>query len=141
MDGDRVYLGVDVGSASVRAGVFDDAGRRLAFAVRPIQQFRPRANFVEQSTADIWAAVCAARTLPRAPQMPRRPRALARAAPASQPPTSTTNSVPRTPRTDAGVRTFIASGDCLAILPETTASEPFESVASNRPWCVVVSNR
>ncbi|MBK7081131.1 MAG: FGGY-family carbohydrate kinase [Betaproteobacteria bacterium] len=60
MDGDRVYLGVDVGSASVRAGVFDDAGRRLAFAVRPIQQFRPRANFVEQSTADIWAAVCAA---------------------------------------------------------------------------------
>ncbi len=55
----QVFLGVDVGSASVRAGVFDSAGRRLAFAVRPIQQFHPRTNFVEQSSADIWAATVA----------------------------------------------------------------------------------
>jgi len=57
---DRVFIGVDVGSASVRAGVFDAAGRRRAFAVRPIAQFRPAANFVEQSTADIWRQTCEA---------------------------------------------------------------------------------
>ena len=58
--GNRVFLGIDVGSASVRAGVFDECGRRLAFAVRPIQQFHPRPLFVEQSSADIWAQTCAA---------------------------------------------------------------------------------
>ena len=56
----QVYLGIDVGSASVRAGIFDAAGRRLAFAVRPIQQFHPRPLFVEQSSADIWAQTCSA---------------------------------------------------------------------------------
>jgi FGGY-family pentulose kinase len=54
MDGERVYLGVDVGSASVRAGLYDGTGRRLAFAVRAIRQFHPCANFVEQSSSDIW---------------------------------------------------------------------------------------
>lgn len=57
---DAVFLGVDVGSASVRAGLFDTAGRRLAFATRPIRQFHPRPLFVEQSSADIWAQTCAA---------------------------------------------------------------------------------
>ena len=37
-----------------------DAGRRLAFAVRPIRQFHPRTDFVEQSSADIWRETCAA---------------------------------------------------------------------------------
>lgn len=60
MDVKRVVIGVDVGSASVRAGVFDLAGRRLAFAVRPILQFRPATGFVEQSSADIWRQTCAA---------------------------------------------------------------------------------
>ena len=31
------------------------------------------------------------------------------------------------------------SGDCFAILPDTTESDPFDNVASKRPWCVVVS--
>ena len=48
------FVGVDVGSASVRVGVFDRAGTELAFAVRPIQQFNPRADVFEQSSADIW---------------------------------------------------------------------------------------
>ena len=60
MDGKRVFLGIDVGSASVRAGVYDGAGQRLAFAVRAIRQFHPRANFVEQSSADIWRMTCEA---------------------------------------------------------------------------------
>ncbi len=58
--GNRVFLGIDVGSASVRAGIFDGNGQRLAFAVRPIQQFHPRPLFVEQSSSDIWAQTCAA---------------------------------------------------------------------------------
>ena len=49
-----VFVGLDVGSASVRAGLFDPTGRRLSFAERPIAQYRPRAEFVEQSSADIW---------------------------------------------------------------------------------------
>jgi len=55
-----VFIGIDVGSASVRAGVFDRDGNRLGFADRPIQQFHPRADFVEQSSADIWSQCCAA---------------------------------------------------------------------------------
>src|SRR5207248_10445770 len=54
--------------------------------------------------------------------------------------TCTTNSVPRTPMIAVGVCTRIASGDCLTILPETTASVPLESVLSNSPAFVVVLN-
>jgi FGGY-family pentulose kinase len=56
----RLFVGIDVGSASVRAGIFDAAGQRLAFAVRAIKQFHPRPLYVEQSSADIWAQTCAA---------------------------------------------------------------------------------
>ena len=58
--GNQVFMGIDVGSASVRAGLFADDGRRLAFAVRPIRQFHSRPLFVEQSSADIWEQTCAA---------------------------------------------------------------------------------
>ena len=58
--GAPVFLGIDIGSASVRAGLFDQEGRRLAFAVRPIQQFHSKALHVEQSSADIWAQTVAA---------------------------------------------------------------------------------
>lgn len=50
-----LFLGMDVGSASVRAGIFDAHGQRLAFAERPIRQFHPHTDVVEQSSADIWA--------------------------------------------------------------------------------------
>lgn len=56
----KVFVGVDVGSASVRAGIFDATGRRLAFAVEPIRQFHPRHDFVEQSSRDIWERTGAA---------------------------------------------------------------------------------
>jgi FGGY-family pentulose kinase len=51
MDG---FVGVDVGSGSVRAAVFDAAGNRLADVVRPIAQFNPRGDWFEQSSEDIW---------------------------------------------------------------------------------------
>lgn len=54
MDGKRLFLGIDVGSASVRAGVYDRTGRRLAFGVRPIAQFHDGTTVVEQSSEDIW---------------------------------------------------------------------------------------
>lgn len=54
----QYFIGVDVGSASVRAAVFDSFGKRLGFSVRPIAQFRPKTDFVEQSSADIWQQVC-----------------------------------------------------------------------------------
>jgi FGGY-family pentulose kinase len=57
---DSLVIGVDVGSSSVRAGVFDLGGHRRAFAVRPIAQFHPATSVVEQSSADIWRQACAA---------------------------------------------------------------------------------
>ncbi|MGR5142039.1 FGGY-family carbohydrate kinase [Photobacterium sp. DNB23_23_1] len=51
-------VGVDVGSASVRAGVYDNKGNCLAVSVSPIKQFRPKPNFVEQSSDDIWIQTC-----------------------------------------------------------------------------------
>jgi FGGY-family pentulose kinase len=54
------YIGIDVGSASTRTGVYDAGGTRLAFATRAIKQFHPKANFVEQSSADIWGMICEA---------------------------------------------------------------------------------
>jgi FGGY-family pentulose kinase len=54
----QVFAGIDIGSGSVRVGLYDRSGTRLAFNVHPIQQFHPRPLFVEQSSADIWAAIC-----------------------------------------------------------------------------------
>ena len=39
MMSDGYFLGVDVGSASVRAGLYSAQGERLSFATRPISQF------------------------------------------------------------------------------------------------------
>lgn len=55
----RAVIGVDVGTGSARAGIFDLAGRRLAMAVRPIRMWHPEPEWAEQSSDDIWAAVCA----------------------------------------------------------------------------------
>src|SRR5467141_3772657 len=52
----------------------------------------------------------------------------------------TRNSVPRTPSIEEGVFTFIASGDCLAIFPDTTDSVPLRREDSKAPSCVVELN-
>ncbi|MCU4160258.1 FGGY-family carbohydrate kinase [Acidiphilium sp. AL] len=52
-----VAIGIDVGTGSARAGVFTLDGAMLAQAVRPIRQWWPRADFIQQSSTDIWAAV------------------------------------------------------------------------------------
>lgn len=52
----RAYIGVDVGTTSTRAGVFDEAGTLLATARHPIRIWHEAGDIVEQSSADIWDA-------------------------------------------------------------------------------------
>ena len=54
----RYVIGVDVGTASARAGVFDTSGRMLASAKQDIALFQAPGSIVEQSSTDIWNAVC-----------------------------------------------------------------------------------
>lgn len=54
----KTLIGVDVGSGSVRAGVFNLSGHLLAHATRPISLKRYEGNKVEQSSSEIWQAVC-----------------------------------------------------------------------------------
>ena len=54
------YLGIDVGTGSARAGVFNGQGKILGTATKPIQMWRPQSDFVEQSSDDIWRACCGA---------------------------------------------------------------------------------
>src|SRR5689334_17631400 len=53
------FLGVDVGTGSARAGLFDSGGRLLAAAKRDILLFRDGPDIAEQSSDDIWRAVSA----------------------------------------------------------------------------------
>ncbi|KAG8372408.1 hypothetical protein BUALT_Bualt12G0063100 [Buddleja alternifolia] len=54
-----IFLGVDVGTGSARAGLFDDGGRLLGCASSPIQIWK-EGDCVEQSSTDIWLAICTA---------------------------------------------------------------------------------
>jgi D-ribulokinase len=56
----EAYIGVDVGTLSARAGVFDSAGQLIASARRPIAVWREPGDIVEQSSDDIWSAVTSA---------------------------------------------------------------------------------
>uniref|UniRef100_H0XBT7 FGGY carbohydrate kinase domain-containing protein n=1 Tax=Otolemur garnettii TaxID=30611 RepID=H0XBT7_OTOGA len=55
----RYYVGVDVGTGSVRAALVDQSGIILAFADQPIKKWEPQFDHHEQSSEDIWAACCA----------------------------------------------------------------------------------
>lgn len=55
-----VFIGVDVGTGSARAGTFDGDGRLLGRASRPVEIWREAGEVVEQSSDQIWGAVCAA---------------------------------------------------------------------------------
>lgn len=51
------FMGIDVGTGSARAGVFDDTGRLLGTGKSDIEIYRDGADIVEHSSAQIWAAV------------------------------------------------------------------------------------
>lgn len=53
-------LGIDVGTGSARAGVFDASGRMLASAKAELTIWREAGSVVEQSSDQIWGAVCQA---------------------------------------------------------------------------------
>jgi D-ribulokinase len=55
----QAFIGVDVGTSSARAGVFDEKGTLLATARRPITVWHEAGNVVEQSSSEIWAACVA----------------------------------------------------------------------------------
>ncbi|MDJ0389991.1 FGGY-family carbohydrate kinase [Roseomonas sp. E05] len=56
----EIVVGVDVGTGSARAGAFTLDGTMLGQAVQPIRLWRPAPDHVQQSSEDIWAAVCIA---------------------------------------------------------------------------------
>lgn len=51
---------VDVGTGSARAGILDTKGKLLGRCDHPIAMNRPKADFAEQDSQDIWSAVCIA---------------------------------------------------------------------------------
>lgn len=57
---DRYLIGVDVGTGSARAGIFDLSGQLLASGKRDITLFHEAGSIVEQSSREIWTAVCEA---------------------------------------------------------------------------------
>jgi D-ribulokinase len=54
------FIGVDVGTGSARAGVFDAAGTLLGTARRDIAMHRAPGGIAEQSSTRVWDAVCQA---------------------------------------------------------------------------------
>ncbi|HEY4192447.1 MAG TPA: FGGY-family carbohydrate kinase [Mesorhizobium sp.] len=54
------FIGVDVGTGSARAGIFNRDGDMLASARHDIGLWREHGILAEQSSSDIWRAVCAA---------------------------------------------------------------------------------
>jgi D-ribulokinase len=56
----QAFIGVDVGTTSARAGLFDAGGKLLATARRAIALWREAGDIAEQSSEDIWQACAGA---------------------------------------------------------------------------------
>ena len=80
-----MLIGVDVGTGSARAGVFDASGQLLGVGKHPVTIWKEAGDIVEQSSDQIWQAVCRAvqirvavasprliRNNPASPTTPRR---------------------------------------------------------------------
>lgn len=52
------FIGIDVGTGSARAGVFDREGTMVSSAKRDIALYQDGPDIAEQSSEDIWRAVC-----------------------------------------------------------------------------------
>lgn len=55
-----MLVGVDVGTGSARAGVFDATGKLLGVGKHPVAMWQDAGEIVEQSSDQIWQAVCTA---------------------------------------------------------------------------------
>jgi FGGY-family pentulose kinase len=58
MKKNSLFLGIDVGTGSARAGLFTATGKMAGSSSHPIRIWKPKTDFVEQSSEDIWAACC-----------------------------------------------------------------------------------
>lgn len=54
------YIGVDVGTSSVRAALVDGTGRIAEINVQTITIWSPTDDLYQQSSEDIWQACCRA---------------------------------------------------------------------------------
>jgi FGGY-family pentulose kinase len=54
------YIGIDVGTGSARAGIFDRLGRSVASKSFPIRLWKSAEGHAEQSSENIWDACCQA---------------------------------------------------------------------------------
>ncbi len=52
----QAFVGIDVGTSSARAGIFDENGTLLATARHPITVWHEAGSIAEQSSTEIWAA-------------------------------------------------------------------------------------
>ncbi|XP_078034707.1 FGGY carbohydrate kinase domain-containing protein [Augochlora pura] len=52
------FVGVDVGTGSARAALVSSKGKIVKMATCPLEIFHPAPNFYEQSSDNIWSAVC-----------------------------------------------------------------------------------
>lgn len=48
------FIGVDVGSGSVRAALVDELGHIIKTSVKNLQTWKPKPDFYEQSSNDVW---------------------------------------------------------------------------------------
>ncbi|MET9969126.1 FGGY family carbohydrate kinase, partial [Streptomyces sp. NPDC006356] len=53
-----MYIGIDVGTSTVKAAAFDPTGRELAVAARPVA-LTLHGGFVEQDMEEVYGAVVA----------------------------------------------------------------------------------
>jgi ribulose kinase len=52
------FVGVDVGTGSVRAALVTKNGKLLHMSSKETKMWSPNVGYFEQSTDDIWSAVC-----------------------------------------------------------------------------------
>ncbi|OAD56950.1 FGGY carbohydrate kinase domain-containing protein [Eufriesea mexicana] len=52
------FVGVDVGTGSARAALVSSKGKIVKLTTCPLEIFHPISNFYEQSSDNIWSAVC-----------------------------------------------------------------------------------
>lgn len=59
MAGDDCYfIGVDVGTGSVRAALVNISGKILSVKIKSIKTWNPKPDFYQQSSEDIWESCC-----------------------------------------------------------------------------------
>ena len=57
-DKEAYFVGVDVGTGSVRAMLVSETGHTVSTATHPLDTWEPDTDFYEQSSDDIWSACC-----------------------------------------------------------------------------------